>query len=64
MKAIQIRSPNNGGDPIPTGHPLSTNEGSGTRTGLYSVAGKVGLPLCKCWGGGHTATKASPAGTT
>lgn len=37
MKAIQVRSPNIGEDPVPTEHPLATNEGFGTKTGLYSI---------------------------
>lgn len=36
-KAILMKSPNNGGNGVPTGQLLSPNKSSSTRTGLHSI---------------------------
>lgn len=37
MKAIRMKSPNSGGDRVPTGHLLSPKETSNTKTGLQPI---------------------------
>ena len=37
MKVILVKSPNNEGDRVPTGHLLSPNKAFITGTGLYSI---------------------------